>query len=150
MENEIIILSLSYLYLKRKRDEYEKETNKRSVWVNEWLLKRKEKGCTENLLKELDLQLPVLYNNFLRVSKGDFEYILDLIVPSIQKQNTVLRDPISPRDRLMVTLRFLATGDSFQSLSFLFRISQPAITNIVPETCEAIYNALKDAHLKVI
>lgn len=57
MENEIIILSLSYLYLKRKRDECEKKTNKRSVWVNDWLLKRKEKGCTENLLKERTLFL---------------------------------------------------------------------------------------------
>jgi hypothetical protein len=35
---------------------------------------------------------------------------------------TSQRQPISPTERLMVTLRYLGTGDSFHSLSYNFRM----------------------------
>ena len=37
-----------------------------------------------------------------------------------------------------MTLRYLATGDSYKSLQYGFRISHNAICSIVPQTCEAI------------
>ena len=42
----------------------------------------------------------------------------------------------------MVTLRFLATGDSQQSQSFLFRIGRATVSHIIRETCAAIWTAL--------
>lgn len=119
------------------------------VWVREWLLKRKEKGCTENLVKELDLQMPALFTNFLRLSKDNFDLLLGFVSPLIERKNTIFREAISPRERLMITLRYLATGETFKSLSYMFRVSQPCISGIVPETCEAIFKSLKDRHLKV-
>lgn len=148
MDQIILVLSLSQLYLKRKKHLCAKK--RREVWVRDWLLKRKEKGCAENLLKELNLKMPELYNNFLRLSKANFDLLLDLVGPIIEKQNTIFREAIPPSERLMVTLRYLATGDSFMSLSYFFRISQPCITKIIPETCEAIFQSLKDQHLKVL
>ena len=43
---------------------------------------------------------------------------------------------------LTVTLRFLVTGETFQSLSFQFRISDRAISYIVKEACNAILKYL--------
>ncbi|CAH2015154.1 unnamed protein product [Acanthoscelides obtectus] len=40
--------------------------------------------------------------------------------------------------RLAITLRYLATGDSFQSLHFLFKVSPQLISTIVPEVCKAL------------
>lgn len=40
-----------------------------------------------------------------------FEYLLRLVTPLIQKQNTRLRESISPAERLALTLRHLATGN---------------------------------------
>ena len=48
-----------------------------------------------------------------------------------------------------LTLRFLATGESFRSLHFQFRISRPAISYIVTEVCEAIPKKMGPSYLKV-
>ena len=45
------------------------------------------------------------------------------------KQKTNFREPISARERLSVTLRFLARGESQQSLSFSYRIGQSTMCN---------------------
>nr|CAI5842890.1 unnamed protein product [Callosobruchus analis] len=50
--------------------------------------------------------------------------------------------------RLAITLRFLATGDSYKSLMYLFQVSYSTISLIVPEVCEAISSVLKD-YIKV-
>lgn len=42
-----------------------------------------------------------------------YNYILTKITPLIIKQATHLRNPISPNDRLLATLRYLATGETF-------------------------------------
>nr|CAH7743186.1 unnamed protein product [Callosobruchus chinensis] len=49
--------------------------------------------------------------------------------------------------RLAITLRFLATGDSYSSLMYLFRVSRPLICKIIPEVCACIIEALKE-HVK--
>ena len=46
--------------------------------------------------------------------------------------------PISLAEHLTLTLCFLATGESFRSLSFHFRISTSAISYVVQEVCMAI------------
>ena len=46
-----------------------------------------------------------------------------------------------------MTLHFLATGDSQQSLSFSFRIGKATISKIIAETCDAIFTVLKETYL---
>lgn len=93
-----------------------------------------------NLLREPSGE----FDNFCRMSAADFEYILQLIEPHIKKKDTSWREAIPAKVRLAVTLRFLATGDSYKSLHFLFKISSQVISLIVPEVCEAICEALKN------
>ena len=45
---------------------------------------------------------------------------------------------IKPAERLVLTIRFLATGETFRSLSFQFRISERAISYIIDEVTKAI------------
>ena len=66
------------------------------------------------------------------------------ISPKIAKQNTRWRDSIPAKVRLAVTLRFLATGDSYRSLHYLFKISSQIISEIIPDVCLALNEALKD------
>ncbi|XP_041361954.1 uncharacterized protein LOC121377926 [Gigantopelta aegis] len=46
-------------------------------------------------------------------------------------------------ERLSITLRFLATGNTFEDLKFISAISPQSIGRIVIETCEAIISCLK-------
>ncbi|CAG4981029.1 unnamed protein product [Parnassius apollo] len=98
-----------------------------------------------SLLVELKSQhISGQYKNFTRMSPTDFEYLLTIIAPKISRQDTIMRSAISPQDRLALTLRFLATGDSYTSLQYTFRILKQSMSCIVPEVCEAIIEALKE------
>lgn len=88
------------------------------------------------------------FHNFLRMSSSDFEELITLIGRKVAKLNTNFRDSISVKDRLAVTLRFLATGDSYQSLMYLCKISVTSISRIIPEVCNALNEVLND-YIKV-
>lgn len=60
-----------------------------------------------------------------------------------------MRKSISASDRLALTLRYMATGESFRSLQYVFRIPHNTISTIVPEVFDAIFTVLKDEYMKV-
>ena len=55
-----------------------------------------------------------------------------------------MRDPVSPGVKLAVTLRHLATGDSYTTLQYAFRVASLTINKFVPEVCDAIIRAYRD------
>ena len=48
------------------------------------------------------------------------------------------RRPLEPGLKIAMTLRFLATGDSFQSMEFNWRAVHNTISMFIPEVCHAI------------
>ncbi|XP_071985429.1 uncharacterized protein [Engystomops pustulosus] len=54
-----------------------------------------------------------------------------------------MRQAISPEQRLLVTLRFLATGESYHSMQHQFRIGKSTLCKIIPHTCAVIWAALQ-------
>nr|CAH7746903.1 unnamed protein product [Callosobruchus chinensis] len=83
--------------------------------------------------------------NFMRMTAEDFERLIILVGPKISKMYTKFRKAISVQDRLAITLRFLATGDSFTSLQYLFKESKQRVSIIIiEETCNALIQALKE------
>ena len=59
-------------------------------------------------------------------------------------QNTFFREAIPPEVRLAVTLRFLASRDTYASLKYTFKISRQVTSRIIPEVCTAICEVLKE------
>lgn len=84
------------------------------------------------------------FKNFLRMASSDFEHLVLQLGPKIAKVDTNWRLALPVKEKLALTLRFLATGDSYASLSYLFKISKSAISKFVPEVCEALIDVLKD------
>ena len=83
------------------------------------------------------------------MSDENVQYLVAKVKPLIVKQDTVMRNAITPEARIAATLRFLATGRSFEDLKFATIISPQALGKIIPETGKAIYEALKHEYLKV-
>ncbi|XP_029054896.1 uncharacterized protein LOC114882183 [Osmia bicornis bicornis] len=83
---------------------------KRSVWVRQWISRRPEFGCFHNLLRELQIKDGQQYFNLLRMTAVEVEVLLQKVGHIIQKEDTRMRDSISPKERLILTLRFLASG----------------------------------------
>ncbi|GFS58008.1 protein ALP1-like [Trichonephila clavipes] len=53
-----------------------------------------------------------------------------------------MRKAIPAAERIALTLRYLATGETQSSLSYQFRIAQHTISGIIPAVCAAIYHHL--------
>ena len=58
-------------------------------------------------MKELRVCDVSSYRNFVCMDAGTFEELLRVVAPSINYQDTNMRQAISPAERLAVTLRFL-------------------------------------------
>ncbi|CAL1285359.1 unnamed protein product [Larinioides sclopetarius] len=83
------------------------------------------------------------FENFCRMSAIDFEHLLSRIGLLIARQDTNMRESIPMQERLAVALRFFATGDSYSSLSFLFKFSKQTVSRCVDEVCKALIQELK-------
>lgn len=120
---------------------------KRNIWCKNWLKKR-ERYSHVNLLNELKFA-PKDWHNYLRMDEETYLRLLSLVTPLIIKKDTVMREAIPPHQRLTATLKFLATGRSYEDLKFTTIISPQSLSCIVPETCDAIYKVLRKDYLKV-
>lgn len=155
-EDEVFLLTVcaAAAFVVELEDEAEKEKNiklpvRRTKWVRDWVSRRDDRGCYLNLVKELEFEDGDSFKNFMRMSSEDFYYLLSLVSPLIQKEDTCMRKAIPAGEKLALTLRYLATGETFSSLQYIFRIPKNTISTFFLEVCEAIYEVLKGQHLKV-
>ncbi|XP_057654265.1 putative nuclease HARBI1 [Diorhabda carinulata] len=132
----------------KKRKEYDKVKRNRTIWVKQHLQERHRLGIEENLLKDLLTQDRKDFKNFMRMDYETFCMLHIKVFPYIKKQNTYLRSAISSELRLAITLRFLATGDSYRSLEYLTRVSASTISLFVPQVCEYVYEVLQPQYMK--
>ncbi|XP_067216735.1 uncharacterized protein [Linepithema humile] len=138
------VIYMFTIYLKLKRLESAKK-QKRKCWVRPifQLERRRLQGASDNLVLEMQLNDSDKYFNYFRMSPETFQRLLVLVGPGITKQECI-REPIPPRTRLEVTLRYLASGDSMTSISYAFRIGHNTVSKIIAEVCEEIWTTLKE------
>lgn len=102
-----------------------------------------------NLLQELRVESTDCIN-YLRTNESVYLKLLSIVPPLIEKKDTIMRRAISPPEWLTATLRFLATGRSYECLAFSTIISPQALGKIIPETLyNALYKVLQKYYLQV-
>ena len=117
----------------------------RSVWVRDWLQEDRRRGLGHYYkLLDMEAEDDRLFRNYTRIQPQFFMEVLEAIEPVITKQDTNMRSAIEPGLKLAVTLRYLATGDSFISLSYNFVVSDSTISRFLPQVMSAIIQALHD------
>jgi len=102
-----LVASAVFVIQKMKKG---KSRKKRALWSRNWLLRRKQLGVCDNLLVELAEEDPRSFKNWMRMDKRGFDVLLEKVGPLIYKQDTKFRECIPAKDRLAMTLRYLATG----------------------------------------
>ena len=137
IEEEQLLLLIGITYLIRNKRRRRAPRARRQIWVRPQIFRRPEYGQYETLLQELNREDINGYKNFLRVLPELFLELCERVGPYIEKRD-FWRKSIPVGLRIAVTLRYLATGNSYKSLQYAFRVAHNTISLIVPETCQAI------------
>ncbi|XP_004917635.1 uncharacterized protein LOC101731903 [Xenopus tropicalis] len=138
----VALLIVNYVQKKRRIK------RKRACWTQEWL-KVRDVLPEESPAAEIPENYPDDFRNYLQMSDASFDWLLRAVTPLIQKKDTCMRKSISAHQRLVATLRFLATGRSLEDLKFSTAISAQALGVLIPETCCAIMQVLREEYLQL-
>ena len=139
MDEELMIAAAYCLLMKTRK-------KKKRVWAKQWLLNRVNNSHV-NLMHQLSLE-PTDWRNYMRMDEPTYFHLMELVTPLIKKQDTHFRQAISPHERLSATLRFLASGCTYEELKYPTAISPQRLGVIIPETCRAILFCLEQ-YMKV-
>ncbi|KAG1713960.1 Protein ANTAGONIST OF LIKE HETEROCHROMATIN PROTEIN 1 [Nymphon striatum] len=141
-------LAITRFLIQNHYAEESENGNERRWWVRPIFERREEQGAYHNLVREMRLNDNEYYFKFHRMSPTQFDEILSLVGPIIQKQDTHFRSSISAGERLSMTLRYLASGNSQASISFAYRCGRSTVSTIIRETNQAIWDALQGQYLR--
>ncbi|XP_075996858.1 uncharacterized protein LOC142990849 [Genypterus blacodes] len=119
-----------------------RQAKRRRVWRKTWLERWAQRGLY-SLHGEAAAEDSQTFLRFVKMTGEDFQMLFIRVAPMISKQDTQMRKAISAKERLSLTRRFLATGESFKSLSHEYRMGASTAAGIVIETCKAIHEALR-------
>ena len=84
------------------------------MWIRSWLARRDDLGAYNRLLQEMRVEDAQQFRLFLRMKPEHLEELLRMVGPTISKNDNVMRQTISSKEHLAVTLRFLATSKEIQ------------------------------------
>jgi hypothetical protein len=101
-------------------------------------------GQYDTLFRELDRESQGDYVGFVRMDRNLFAELVRRVSPHITKGRGKGRTPLEPELKLVVTVRYLATGNSYRSLAYSFRVPHNTISLFIPEVCKAISAVFKD------
>jgi hypothetical protein len=130
-------ISAAFIVLKNVRKKRKKYGL--SIWVKNYI-----KSRNSRLITDLEFNEDVLFKNFTRMSKRNIYTILGIVESMFTKQNTRFRESVPAEMKLAITLRYLATGDSFISLMYLFKVTKQFISSMLPGVLKAIVEGLQD------
>lgn len=82
------------------------------------------------------------------MNDNTFRYLLDKVGPRIERRDDEMGKTISVEQRLATTTIYLATGRSLEDIKLSTLVSPQALDHIIPETCKAISEVLRNKHLR--
>lgn len=103
---------------------------------------RIETGQFGYIFNEIAYTDPKKFFNYMRMPLVTFNEIFQLVEPKITKIDYIT-PTVPAKARLSLTIRYLASGCSQKSVAFNYKISPEITSNIIAETCKAIYDSLK-------
>jgi hypothetical protein len=119
-DDEVLITSASFIVM---RSLLKTKSRRKRRWCMISVFRSRERYSGSDFLCDVSVE-NLYFRTFCRMSYSDFDALISLVGPRISKEDASFRTAIPVAERLAVTLPFLASGDSFSSLSFLFKMSK--------------------------
>lgn len=113
-----VFLILVKLYTQSKRGRY---------WVHPLNENRDTTGLWNIRMIHLR-RYPKKFFQYFRMTPTNFDYILDLIRPDIEKEDTNMRLAIKPDLRLAITLHHLAEGSSHAAIAEHYSLGKSTVS----------------------
>ncbi|KAK0153279.1 Protein ANTAGONIST OF LIKE HETEROCHROMATIN PROTEIN 1 [Merluccius polli] len=126
----VAIGAAAFLYLQRRR--------RRRIWVHEILQGRLQHDEFHRLVQELRLD----EGRFQRYFRLDREQFDSLLIPTSAAR-------FHPRSVFAICLRFLATGDSYRTIAYSYRVGISTVAYIVNQVTRVIWDALVQEYMPV-
>jgi hypothetical protein len=108
IKKKLLLMTAALSFLCERK--HKKHKKPRSCWVRRWLSRRETLSFSNTLVREFENEDITEYISMFRMDKDRFEYLLNVVTHRIEKQDTLMRQCVTAREKLQVTLRYLATG----------------------------------------
>ncbi|RUS89926.1 hypothetical protein EGW08_002278 [Elysia chlorotica] len=105
------------------------------------------RGVFSSLLQELKLTDSKDFMEFFRISPQLFHILMDALRDDLTKCHTNYKKPIDPERKLMLTLRYLATGATFRTIHKTFGLGLSTARLAIYDVCSAIQKQLTPSEL---
>lgn len=123
----------------------------RRYWVASWLTEEQRRNQSDYyaLMPLLANEDEAAFRRLTRITPELWHYILGRVHGRLVKKDTHMRLALEPGLKLAVTLRYLATGETFRSLAFGYRVSHSSIVQFVPLVCRALIEEFQPEVMKI-
>ena len=118
------------------------------VFLNSFKDLIEERGAYHSIMAELYATDIPGFTNYMRMTPESFEMIKTRLKPCVARQATNYTTAISVGEKLALTIRYMATGESYTSLSCQFRVGRSTISKFLPEVCRAIQDEFTREYLR--
>ncbi len=113
VENSIAIAKAKLKQREIARRRRQRRRKKRTIWVRKWLRRRPALGQYAKLMRELKNEDAKGFRNFVRMDYEVYKEILKRIEHKIKPKKTRYRKPLTAGIKFAITLRYLASGNSY-------------------------------------
>ena len=131
-QQDLVQLALHQVDVTRRR---RKRRGHPRFWVRPWIGRRRQFGLYDQLLVELRNEDQASFKNFMRMPPETFDELLTIVGPRITKQNTTYREAIDSGLKLALTLRHVASGTKYHSMSYEWRVPHNTISLCSSQKC---------------
>ena len=158
------IMWYNILKKKRRNVEMRDENHRRLLGPTFWALKRRRREFMQAVLAckiplrtreiwmhphsfawfnmvELTFNDEQWYANF-RVTRGTFVYLLHKIDDDITRHDTAMRQAVTAKRRLALTLYYLSSTSEYRTIGNLFGVSTSFVCSCIKDVCQAITKRL--------
>nr|XP_022907220.1 protein ANTAGONIST OF LIKE HETEROCHROMATIN PROTEIN 1-like [Onthophagus taurus] len=88
-----------------------------------------------------------VFTNYFRLNRNQFGEVHGMIQQFIDADGCNAQKPIGTEEKLGVFLRYLASGDSYKSMAYNYRMGDRMVSNIVKEVAVVIWERMQPKYL---